>query len=57
LEEPVGLLHFQTDELYVDSPLKTLTSDTDGEKGPDFPLRITCLHEAITVLGVNEDNL
>jgi len=53
----VGLLHFQTDELYVDSPLKTLTSDTDGEKGPDFPLRITCLHEAITVLGVNEDNL
>lgn len=57
LEEPVGLVHFQTDELYVDSPLKTLTSDTDGEKGPDFPLKIVCLHKAITVLGVNEDNL
>ncbi len=52
LEEPVGILHFQTKELYVESPLSDLSTDIDGEKGSDFPLKITCLHEKITVLGV-----
>jgi YegS/Rv2252/BmrU family lipid kinase len=52
LEEPVGILHFQTKELYVESPLSDLLTDIDGEKGSDFPLKITCLHEKVTILGV-----
>jgi len=57
LEEPVGLLYFQTDELYIESTVNKLVSDIDGEKGPAFPLRITCINNAITVLGVNRNNL
>lgn len=57
LEEPMGLLHFQIEELLIESTLDTLTSDIDGEKGPDYPLRIVCLHEAITILGLNQNNL
>jgi len=34
LEEPMGLLHFQIEELLIESTLDTLTSDIDGEKGP-----------------------
>lgn len=57
LEEPRGLLYFQTDEILIESPDPTLVSDIDGELGPGFPLRISCVSDAITVLGVSEESL
>jgi YegS/Rv2252/BmrU family lipid kinase len=57
LEEPVGLLYFQTDELYIETEDNTLITDIDGERGPDFPLRIECVKNAISVLGVNRNVL
>lgn len=53
LEEPVGLLYFQTEELYIETDDNTLVTDIDGERGPDFPLKIECVKSAISVLGVN----
>ncbi|MGB4588950.1 MAG: YegS/Rv2252/BmrU family lipid kinase [Clostridiaceae bacterium] len=55
LEGPVGLSYFQTNEILIETPNSSLGSDIDGEKGPDFPLLITCVKEAITVLGVKAD--
>jgi len=57
LEEPVGLIYFQTDELTIETTDRNLVSDIDGEKGPDFPLKIKCIPDAILVMGVNEDEL
>jgi YegS/Rv2252/BmrU family lipid kinase len=57
LEEPVGLIYFQTDELTIETTDRTLVSDIDGERGPDFPLKIRCIPDAITVMGVNEEDL
>jgi YegS/Rv2252/BmrU family lipid kinase len=54
LEEPVGLLYFQTEELYIETDDNTLVTDIDGERGPDFPLKIECVKSAISVLGVNK---
>lgn len=53
LEEPVDLLYFQTEELYIETDDNTLVTDIDGERGPDFPLKIECVKSAISVLGVN----
>ena len=30
-------------------------ADIDGEKGPDFPLRIQCIKGGIKLLGIKED--
>ncbi len=42
---------FQTDDLtiYTDN---SVPSDVDGEKGPDFPVRIRCIRDGIRILGV-----
>lgn len=55
LEDPVGLLYFQTDEITIDTTDPLIVSDIDGERGPDFPLNIRCIPQGITVLGADED--
>lgn len=45
------VVYFKTDDLYIESDEEILT-DIDGEKGPDFPLRIQCVKEGLKVLGI-----
>lgn len=52
LEDPVGLLYFQTKEVTIESKDEMIVSDIDGERGPDFPLHIKCIPEGITILGI-----
>lgn len=52
LEDPVGLMYFQTKEIFIETTDELIVSDIDGERGPDFPLHIQCIPEGIQVLGV-----
>ncbi|MDU5650642.1 MAG: lipid kinase, partial [Clostridium perfringens] len=31
-----------------------IVTDIDGERGPDFPLRVQCIKDGIQVLGINK---
>jgi diacylglycerol kinase (ATP) len=48
-----NVIYFKTNELYVQCEEDILT-DIDGEKGPDFPLSISCKKGALKVLGVKQ---
>lgn len=50
LEKPKGVIHFKTNKLLLDS-FDDIKTDIDGEKGPDFPLSITCEKKALKILG------
>jgi len=50
LESPKGVIHFTTNKLTIDS-FEDIGTDIDGEKGPAFPLHITCEKKALKVLG------
>ncbi|WP_312650790.1 YegS/Rv2252/BmrU family lipid kinase [Proteiniclasticum sp.] len=52
LEDPVGLMYFQTKEIFVETTDELIVSDIDGERGPDFPLHIRCIPDGIQVMGV-----
>lgn len=56
LEDPVGLLYFQTKEILIETTDELIVSDIDGERGPDFPLRIQCIPDGISVMGVDENH-
>ena len=45
------VVYFKTDEVYIESS-EDIVTDIDGEKGPDFPLRIQCVKEGIKLLGI-----
>jgi len=45
------VVYFKTDDLYIES-LEDIVTDIDGERGPDFPLRIKCIKGGIKVLGI-----
>lgn len=45
------VVYFKTDDVYIESS-EDIVTDIDGEKGPDFPLRIQCIKEGIEVLGI-----
>ncbi|WP_313126831.1 YegS/Rv2252/BmrU family lipid kinase [Proteiniclasticum ruminis] len=57
LEDPVGLLYFQTKELFIETTDELIVSDIDGERGPDFPLHIQCIQGGIEVLGVDPSHI
>lgn len=57
LEDPVGLLYFQTKELFIETTDELIVSDIDGERGPDFPLHIQCIAGGIEVLGVDPNHI
>lgn len=50
LEDP-GIVWFQTEELVIETA-EPVPSDVDGEKGPDFPVRLKCIKDGIRILGV-----
>lgn len=45
------VVYFKTDDLYIESD-EDIVTDIDGEKGPDFPLRIQCIKGGIKLLGI-----
>lgn len=45
--------YIRTDELLIESDEEIVT-DIDGERGPDFPLRVQCIKDGIQVLGINK---
>lgn len=48
-----GVLYFKCSELRVECDDDVVT-DIDGERGPDFPLEITCERRSIKILGYKE---
>lgn len=48
-----GVLYFKCKELRVECEDDVVT-DIDGEKGPDFPLEISCERRAIKIMGYKE---
>lgn len=46
-----AVVWFQTDDITIQTGA-SVPSDLDGEKGPDFPVRIRCIKDGIQVLGV-----
>lgn len=52
LEDP-RIEYIKTDELLIESNEEIVT-DIDGERGPDFPLRVQCVKDGIQVLGINK---
>ena len=48
------VVYFKTDDLYIESD-EDIVTDIDGEKGPDFPLRIQCIKGGIKLLGIKEN--
>lgn len=51
LEDENSIVYFKTDKLYIECH-EDIVTDTDGERGPDFPLKIECVKGGIDVLGV-----
>ncbi|MBC7960284.1 MAG: lipid kinase, partial [Vallitaleaceae bacterium] len=51
--EDKSVVYFQSNKINIEC-LEGIEafeeSDIDGEKGPDFPLKITVLHQALKVL-------
>ncbi|MGL4569520.1 MAG: YegS/Rv2252/BmrU family lipid kinase [Clostridium sp.] len=47
------VVYFKTDDVIIESN-EDIVTDIDGEKGPDFPLRIQCIEGGIEVLGLKE---
>jgi diacylglycerol kinase (ATP) len=45
------VVYFKTDDLYIESS-EDIVTDIDGERGPDFPLRIQCIKGGIKLLGI-----
>lgn len=46
------VLYFKTDDLIIECN-EDIVTDIDGEKGPEFPLHITCIKNGIKILGVS----
>ena len=45
------VIYFKTNDLYIECE-EGIVTDIDGERGPDFPLHIQCIKDAIEVLGI-----
>lgn len=52
IEDP-RVEYIKASELLIESNEEIVT-DIDGEKGPDFPLRVSCIKDGIEVLGIKE---
>ena len=46
-----NVVYFKTDYVYIESS-EDIVTDIDGERGPDFPLRIQCIKGGIKLLGI-----
>lgn len=50
LEGCPGLIYFKTDKLLIEST-EDIVTDIDGERGPDFPLEISCMKNELKIKG------
>ncbi|MDF2503112.1 YegS/Rv2252/BmrU family lipid kinase [Clostridium sp.] len=48
-----SIMYFKTDELEIESH-EDIGTDIDGERGPDFPLKISCVKHGLKILGIEE---
>ena len=51
LKNSKGLIYFKTDDIYINCN-EDIVTDIDGERGPDFPLRISCERGSLKILGI-----
>lgn len=51
LEDVNGIVYFKTDKLIIECN-DGIVTDIDGERGPDFPVEISCIKDGIKILGV-----
>lgn len=49
LDTSDNIIHFKTKKLRIEA-VQNYETDVDGEKGPDFPLDIECIHEGIEII-------
>ncbi|SKA84190.1 lipid kinase, YegS/Rv2252/BmrU family [Clostridium sp. USBA 49] len=54
LENASNLLYFKTDNLFIECH-EDIVTDIDGERGPDFPLNISCVKGGLKVLGMKQN--
>jgi len=52
LDRSSSLVYFKTDELIIESN-EDIVTDIDGERGPEFPLKVTCIKHGLKILGSN----
>lgn len=45
--------YIKTKEVLIEST-EDIVTDIDGEKGPEFPLKVTCVKNGLKVLGINK---
>ncbi|MGG5461892.1 YegS/Rv2252/BmrU family lipid kinase [Clostridium sp. B9] len=45
--------YIKAEEILIESN-ENIVTDIDGERGPDFPLRVQCIKDGIKVLGINK---
>ena len=50
LENVEGIIYFKTNRLEIEC-YEDIVTDIDGERGPDFPLLITCEKGGISIIG------
>ncbi len=50
LEKNSSIIHFKTKSLHIECN-EGISTDIDGEKGPDFPLNIRCIENGLTIRG------
>lgn len=51
LEDVNGLIYFKTNDLKIECNDDVVT-DIDGERGPDFPVEVSCIKGGLKILGV-----
>ncbi|PJI07681.1 MULTISPECIES: YegS/Rv2252/BmrU family lipid kinase [Clostridium] len=51
LEDVNGIIYFKTDNLKIDCK-ENIVTDIDGERGPDFPIEISCIKGGLEIFGV-----
>lgn len=51
LKDSNALIYFTTSKLEIECH-EDIVTDIDGERGPDFPIKIECIKAAIQILGV-----
>lgn len=47
------VVYFKTDDILIECD-EDIVTDIDGEKGPEFPLRVQCIKGGIEILGLKE---
>ena len=47
------VVYFKTNDILIECD-EDIVTDIDGEKGPEFPLRVQCIKGGIEVLGLKE---